>query len=444
MKAALDILESKKDGLRHGSLNVQHTPISARLKDKSKALRTLRRRQEDRKQLVELKRLVEARQESWHEYCKIWNMEDKEYEAEPFTSIEQMFTAMHDLAGIRISVYFPNDVQKVVDFLDEKFHIVDGPSRKGGMTRDFQKVRKLVERQRQMKDAPEDRRIGPAVESTFAGYRATHVVIQHKSLDFDEHARGDRITNIEIQIGSIIMHAWSDIEHDILYKPSGAGETSPDVVRMLDLINGIVMTGEVALQQLASVAAAEATRQAEDRTQQAMNWQYMVPWLDRYFNDRKIPLPPRNEWLSMRFLFEILKATDDHTFGRVEELLEEMDPKPDERLPVMMLHHIGRETYPFEDRGFEPFNLATTWNARYWATCLVNALNLAIFMSSSPNLYRTMWYYSKEVESIHNYRPTFAEFLDILHPTKPRRRTDRESRMIDFCKRVLSSSSKCK
>ncbi|KAF4809797.1 hypothetical protein CGCTS75_v014715 [Colletotrichum tropicale] len=90
-------------------------------------------------------------------------------------------------------------------------------------------------------------RTSSAPETTFSGYKATHVVVRPKSRDFDQIVANDPDVDVEIQRGSIIMHAWSHIEHGILYRPSATGETSPDVVRMLDLINGIVMTGDVAL-----------------------------------------------------------------------------------------------------------------------------------------------------------------------------------------------------
>ncbi|KAH7304484.1 hypothetical protein B0I35DRAFT_465236 [Stachybotrys elegans] len=446
MLEAKRILESEDHGLRRTN-DVRHTPISARLKDKAKALRTLRRRQEDRKRLRELKKYVEAREPgSWEQYCKEWNMEDKKDEAEPFQTLDDMFHAMHDLAGIRISIYFPNDIPNVISFLEDNF-IVEKPSRKGGIARDFQKIRKLVERQRQLResDAPEPKAddIGSVPQSTFDGYRAMHVVIRHKPnrLDFDKYVRGENLANIEVQIGSIIMHAWSDIEHDILYKPSQGGEASPDVVRMLDLINGIVMTGEVALQQLASVAAAEATRQAQDRQQKSHNWQYLVPWLDKYCATRNLARP--REWKMIYPLFYVLRATDEHTFGRVEQLLDEIGPQqehPQERLPALMLHHLGKDTYPFRDRGFEPQNLATTWNARYWATCLVNTINLSIFTNSFRALYDRIYqdWEDPNSKAVWEKRPYFADFLDLLHPTKPRRRTDGHDAMISFCKHLLS------
>ncbi|KAH0424700.1 hypothetical protein CcaCcLH18_11422 [Colletotrichum camelliae] len=449
MDEAKRILESEIDGLQQ-TMNVKHTPISARLKDADKALRTLRRRHEDRKQLRELKGLVENRGQKWAEYCKEWSMEDKINEAEPFTDIDQMFNAMHDLAGIRISVYFPTDIPKVVEFLQgDRFKIVHQPSRKGGLTRDFQKIRKLVERQSEIHrhgssehkhgDANRMGQTDSVPELTFAGYKATHVVIRLSDLGFDKHSQLESGTNIEVQIGSIVMHAWSDIEHDILYKPSEKEKASEDVVQMLDLINGIVMTGEVALQQLSRVAAAEARRQVANRTRLADNWHDLVTWFYTYFKDKDIHVPPEIEWSARYFspLFEILRATDEHNYGRVEALLNEghPQPQPEAYLPLKLLRNLGSEE--FSDPIFRPPEYATTWSARYWATCLVNVANIALYMECS--VFRSMFRHSEENKTLHQKRPTFAEFVDILHP-RPQRHSNRDIVMIEFCKHVLATN----
>ncbi|KAF4429133.1 hypothetical protein CFRS1_v007295 [Colletotrichum fructicola] len=254
----------------------------------------------------------------------------------------------------------------------------------------FQKIRKHVERQRQIQEASEDERVkmelmdrtSSAPEMTFSGYKATHVVVRHKSRDFDQYAANDPNVDIEIQIGSIIMHAWSDIEHDILYKPSATEETSPDVLRMLDLINGIVMTGEVALQQLASVAAAEATRQADDRRQKAATHDFLGPWFYKYFKEQKMAPP--------------------HSMG-----------------------------------AWSRKNYTTVWNARYWATHLVNALNLALYMGVPiPDI----WRQAVKGSGFQTKRPNLAEFLGLLHPTKPLRLSGREDLMVDFCKVIMQAN----
>lgn len=381
-------------------------------------------------------------------------MADKIDEAEPFTSVEQMFEAMHDLAGIRISVYFPTDIQKVVTFLQgSHFKKVENPSRKGGLTRDFQKVRKLVEWQRQNhaknKHDDEERmeKPGSTPESTFAGYKATHIVVKLSDLSFDAHAKGDSIINIEVQIGSIVMHAWSDIEHDILYKPSENEEASADVVQMLDLINGIVMTGEVALQQLSRVATAETKRLAANRARPADSWHDVVTWIRMYFKKKQVDVPPDTEWLA-RYLFEILEATNEHNYGRVEALLNKVyqQPQTEPCSLLQLLRSLGTER--FGDPLFKPPKYATTWSARYWATCLVNTVNLALYMDrdafyTDRDVLSLMDSHSSKNKSLYMERPTFAEFVDILHPSRPQRRSNRDSMMIDFCRDSLLNTD-CK
>jgi hypothetical protein len=45
------------------------------------------------------------------------------------------------------------------------------------------------------------------------------------------------------------MHAWSEVEHDLVYKPQ-EGELSPSEYALLDQLNGLVLAGEIALEQL--------------------------------------------------------------------------------------------------------------------------------------------------------------------------------------------------
>jgi hypothetical protein len=58
------------------------------------------------------------------------------------------------------------------------------------------------------------------------------------------------------------MHAWAEVEHDLVYKPLG-GELSADEYAVLDLLNGLVISGGIALEQLQK--AGEARVAANDR-----------------------------------------------------------------------------------------------------------------------------------------------------------------------------------
>ena len=65
---------------------------------------------------------------------------------------------------------------------------------------------------------------------------------------------------VEVQVASVVMHAWAEVEHDLVYKPL-QGALSDDEYAILDELNGLVMAGEIALERLqrageARVAAA--------------------------------------------------------------------------------------------------------------------------------------------------------------------------------------------
>ena len=54
---------------------------------------------------------------------------------------------------------------------------------------------------------------------------------------------------IEIQVASVLMHAWSEVEHDLVYKPL-QGTLSDEELAILDELNGLVLAGEIALERL--------------------------------------------------------------------------------------------------------------------------------------------------------------------------------------------------
>lgn len=45
------------------------------------------------------------------------------------------------------------------------------------------------------------------------------------------------------------MHAWSEVEHDLIYKPM-QGTLSEEELSILDELNGLVLAGEIALERL--------------------------------------------------------------------------------------------------------------------------------------------------------------------------------------------------
>lgn len=85
------------------------------------------------------------------------------------------------------------------------------------------------------------------------GYTAIHYRGSLKtSLLTDQQQRYSK-ANIEIQIASLLMHAWAEVEHDIVYKPL-QGKISKEEENALNELNSIVLQGEKALEKLQQAA----------------------------------------------------------------------------------------------------------------------------------------------------------------------------------------------
>lgn len=141
-----------------------------------------------------------------------------------YGSMAAIYDDIADLAGVRVALYYPSEI-----------HQVDG-----AITRLFNVILK-----REFPDATKKRPGKPR----FAGYSATHYRVQLKEEDLNEPEKRYAVARIEIQVASVLMHAWSEVEHDLVYKPL-EGELSDEEYAILDQVNGLVMTGESLLESL--------------------------------------------------------------------------------------------------------------------------------------------------------------------------------------------------
>jgi putative GTP pyrophosphokinase len=104
-----------------------------------------------------------------------------------------MFNGITDLAGVRIIAYFPSDVDKIVPLIEKEFKVDPKHSVDKRLSSD------------------------PAV----FGYASVHFVVEFRPdmLKLPEYALFGKM-KCEIQVRTILQHAWAEIEHDIVYKSS--------------------------------------------------------------------------------------------------------------------------------------------------------------------------------------------------------------------------------
>lgn len=194
-----------------------------------------------------------------------------------YRSIAQITKDIVDLAGVRVALYFPGQMDEVEQVVRDLFEVSSD------------------------KNFPA--RAGMSSSSTtsskrFSGYGARHfrVHISESSLSA-EHARYSSAP-IEVQVASVLMHAWSEVEHDLVYKPL-EGELSTSEHALLDQLNGLVLAGEIALEQLQKAGDARVAAAA-------------TPFRDHY---------ELAEFLRSR-LSALSSELTDATLGRVDILYE--------------------------------------------------------------------------------------------------------------------------
>lgn len=120
------------------------------------------------------------------------------------------YSSLHDLLGLRITCYFSDDIDRIAKIIEQEF-LVD-PSRS------VDKGKQLGTRE--------------------FGYRSVHRVAQisaRRSIlaEYDRY----KSLRFEIQIRTVVQHAWAEIEHDLGYKQ----ETIPEPMsRRFSMLAGVL------------------------------------------------------------------------------------------------------------------------------------------------------------------------------------------------------------
>lgn len=148
-----------------------------------------------------------------------------------YESSDSITNDIHDLAGVRIALYWPKDQRLVGKELLSEILEVDNE-------------RSFFERQSQ-----EDKSQLP-FHWQFQGYSAKHCICFLNPED-RESMKWKR-DKVEIQIVSILRHTWAEVEHDIIYKPTRE-PLSTEEMRIIDGLSGVIHMGEWFLDQLSDI-----------------------------------------------------------------------------------------------------------------------------------------------------------------------------------------------
>jgi ppGpp synthetase/RelA/SpoT-type nucleotidyltranferase len=141
-----------------------------------------------------------------------------------YKTLDDIYNDIVDVAGVRIALYFPADREQVGQIIRDHFELIEPP-----------------------KDFPAAS--APHLGKRFSGYWATHYRVHLKPDQLSQQDQRYSGVRIEIQVASVLMHAWAEVEHDLAYKQVDGG-LSDEEYAILDELNGLVLAGEIALERL--------------------------------------------------------------------------------------------------------------------------------------------------------------------------------------------------
>ncbi|MFN3690847.1 MAG: hypothetical protein ACK4UU_07995, partial [Fimbriimonadales bacterium] len=166
-----------------------------------------------------------------------------------YRSVTQIRRDIVDLAGVRVALYFPGQMDEAERVIRATLNVEDArrfppPVPPPGSTDTEHPDDNSTER---------DGRI-----TRFSGYGARHYRVRIPAGRLSAGQERYSVAMVEIQVASVLMHAWSEVEHDLVYKPLEGGLSESEYA-LLDQLNGLVLAGEIALEQLQQAGDARVT-----------------------------------------------------------------------------------------------------------------------------------------------------------------------------------------
>lgn len=197
-----------------------------------------------------------------------------------YKTINDIYEDIVDLAGVRVALYFPGDIDVVTSIIEDMFSVTYS---------------------KQFPSGNLQKELG-GYEKRFNGYHAKHFRV--KLADGSRYA--DSL--VEIQVASVLMHAWSEVEHDLVYKPMNGGASREELM-ILDEINGMVIAGNIALERLQSAIGERVN---------SINYVFKNHYELAAFISKEVGF---KEIYNARELYELLDKVDSLTKEKVERII---------------------------------------------------------------------------------------------------------------------------
>jgi putative GTP pyrophosphokinase len=188
---------------------------------------------------------------------------DSAYEKIARKDYDSPFEQIEDWCGLRIICYYPSDIDRICEVLKDEFAV----------------------------HTQED--TAQRLASNEFGYRSIHFILQVKSTwAVTPNYRGLQDFKAEVQVRTILMHAWAEIEHKLAYKST---EQAPDQFRRkLSWLSAKLEEADAQFEELRSGISAyrktiyETVTNVSAFRSQKFNLDTLQAFLDVAFPNRKV------------------------------------------------------------------------------------------------------------------------------------------------------------
>ncbi len=229
---------------------------------------------------------------------------EQRHPSKDYQTVDAIYQDIVDLAGVRIALYFPGDEEEVDKFIRAAFEVIDD--------------KKFPVKPQESSKSHNN------YEKRFSGYTARHYRVHLKAEDLADHQQHYSKACIEIQVASVLMHAWAEVEHDLAYKPLN-GELSEEEYALLDQINGLVITGEIALEQLQKAVKTRVEKEGYRFSNQYDIAAYLYGHLQKKVKDSPMVMG------RVDVLFLFLQSIQLDRPGELVKFIEDLDPSDSQR-----------------------------------------------------------------------------------------------------------------
>jgi putative GTP pyrophosphokinase len=233
------------------------------------------------------------------------------------------FEEMEDICGLRIICSYPSDLDKISEIINREFDVLESTDK------------------------------ADLLEPDRFGYRSIHFIVSIKEeWSKAPNYRGLSGLKAEIQLRTILMHAWADVEHKLAYKKKE--HVPPQLRRKLSQLSALF---EVADQQLDSlqeerekykqsiVVRGKKLQVIQFDASQGLNIDNLQAVLDFYFPNREKVIDDTAHLLDELQAYNITIEDIEDGYYKVKDILKESEKEllgHDEEIPSGQEHRMSQ------------------------------------------------------------------------------------------------------